>query len=91
MYANLYTLHNLRYRDRKVEGYGKKRGELSERLEQLTLSQAWAETSLKVQRILAETKELYSMSVMPTRAPWSKDMIYAELRGDTEILGINKP
>lgn len=68
---------------RKVDGYGK-RGEFSESLEQVTLSQAWKETSLKVQRILVETKELCSMSVTPTRAPRSKDNIYAELTRDSE-------
>lgn len=62
--------------------YYRKRGEFSGTLSETTLSQTWEETSKKVQRILAETKELYSMSVMPTRAPLSKEKIYAELMGD---------
>ena len=71
------TVHN------KVSYY-RKRGEFSGTLRNETiLSQSWEETSMQVQRIMAETKELYnSMSVMPTRAPLSKENIYAELMGD---------
>ena len=67
--------------------YYRKAGELRGTLNETTLSQAWMETSLKVQRILVETKELYSMSVIPTRAPDSKEKIYAELTGDCKKLG----
>ena len=67
--------------------YYRKVGEFRGTLEETTLSQAWKETSLKVQRILDETKELYSMSVIPTRAPCSKEKIYAELAGDRKKLG----
>jgi len=66
----------------KVSGYKPKRGEFSETLNETTLSQEWIEISTKVQRILDETKELYSMSVTPARAPWAKAKIYAELTGD---------
>jgi len=69
---------------RKVIGYGKQ-GEFSENLEQATLSQVWKETSRKVQRIMDETNELCSMSVIPTRAPCPKGKIYAELTGDSKI------
>lgn len=63
--------------------YYRKRGEFSENPDRTTLSQSWEETSVQVQRILAETKELMSsMSVTPTRAPLSKEMIYAELTGN---------
>ena len=63
--------------------YYRKRGEFSGTLSETTLSQTWEETSLKVQRILDETKELInSMSVNPTRAPRPKGNIYAELTGD---------
>lgn len=66
----------------KVTHY-RKRSEFSENLKEITLSQAWQETVTKVQRILAETKELYSMSVMPTRAPRARANIYAEHTGDS--------
>jgi hypothetical protein len=66
--------------------YYRKRGEFRGTLDETTLSQAWEETSLKVQRILAETKELYSMSVMPARAPRPKGNRYAELTGDCKKL-----
>jgi len=66
--------------------YYRKVGEFRGTLEETTLSQAWKETSLKVQRILDETKELYSMSVIPTRAPNSKEKIYAELTGNCKKL-----
>jgi len=66
--------------------YYRKVGEFRGTLNETTLSQAWKETSLKVQRILVETKELYSMSVIPTRAPASKEKIYAELTGDCKKL-----
>lgn len=66
--------------------YYRKSGEFRGTLKETTLSQTWKETSLKVQRILDETKELYSMSVMPTRAPDPKGKIYAELIGDYKKL-----
>jgi hypothetical protein len=66
--------------------YYRKRGELRGSLNETTLNQAWKETSLKVQRILAETKEFYSMSVTPTRAPCPKGNRYAELTGDCKKL-----
>jgi hypothetical protein len=67
----------------RISYYKLKQGELSETLIETTLSQVWKETSEKVQRILAETKELVnSMSVKLTRAPWAKAKIYAELTGD---------
>jgi 5-methylcytosine-specific restriction endonuclease McrA len=71
----------------KVTHY-RKRSEFSESLKEMTLSQAWQETVVKVQRILAETKELYSMSVMPTRAPRARANIYAEHTGDSMNQGI---
>lgn len=73
---------------KKVSYYRLKEGELKETLAELsekTLSQVWEETLRKVQRILAETKELYSMSVMPTRAPSPQGKIYAELTGDRKM------
>ena len=48
--------------------YYRKRDEFSGTLNETTLSQAWEETSLKVQRILDETKELYSMSVISSKS-----------------------
>ncbi len=75
---------------RKVSGY-RKQDEFSETLNETTLSQAWREISLKVQRILDETKELNSMSVIPARASCPKGKIYAEHTGDSMMLGINKP
>jgi len=63
--------------------YYRKRGEFSGTLNETTLSQSWEEISKQVQRIMAETKEIYiSMSVTPTRAPLPKGKIYAELTGD---------
>jgi hypothetical protein len=67
----------------EVSGYKIKRGEFSEELTKQTLNQAWQEIATKVQRILDETKELYSMSVIPARAPCSKEKIYAEHTGDS--------
>lgn len=66
--------------------YYRKRGEFSGSLNhEIILSQSWEETSKQVQRIMAETKELYgSMSVKPTRAPLPKGNIYAELTGDSK-------
>ena len=67
---------------RKVSGY-RKQDEFSGTLSNETiLSQAWREISLKVQRILDETKELNSMSVIPARASCPKGKIYAEHVGD---------
>jgi len=67
----------------EVSGYKIKRGEFSEELNKQTLSQTWQEIALKVQRILDETKELYSMSVIPARAPCSQEKMYAEHTGDS--------
>ena len=54
------------------------RGSLIEEI----LSQIWKETSEEVQRILDETKELYSMSIIPARELGAKAKRYAELVGD---------
>jgi len=66
----------------KVSYYRLKKGEFNKNLTEVILSQSWEETSLQVQRILDEAKELYSMPVIPTRAPLTKVNIYAEPIGD---------
>jgi hypothetical protein len=63
------TIHN------KVSYY-RKRGEFSGNPTGTTLSQSWEETSKQVQRILDETKEIFSMSVTSnTSAPLEREHI----------------